>query len=380
MCDKNDASDLDQLTTNCVYIKNYCLNNKCELNNKLKKNCDRLLDSLEPVGESTKKLKFENLPSNGYIMFINIVISLTSQIVEQIKTNNEVDAKFMKLFDQIFFYKDWLFETHKTLIDESNDSLLVECSSLATNTFHNLIHSNDRILYLGREYFAFWLPAEIQQILYYILLLIAFAYRLPFSLASLWHHESLAQNCMNAFKNANIDYPFSVWNLTEGFVFSKLFNYFVNRKIPVQSRTIHIPMQNRFRLDCKGNILDLDNLSSEEVDAYLNDECEVERRRAPGKRHRNRETIKCRYSFINGRKKVIESLEKIRNKKINRLNSFRVLNYHTACRTPDINNNETNNNLEINKDTHFEIDDEKDLEINSAKTLVIYIHGGENKF
>lgn len=94
---------------------------------------------------------------------------------------------------------------------------------------------------------------------------------------------------------------------------SKFVNYLINRKIPVKSVTIRIPKQYRFRLHYKGDFLDFEQMTNDEIESYFNDEHEQERQNSPGKRHRNREAIECRYTYITSKEKVIESLDQIKN-------------------------------------------------------------------
>lgn len=91
--------------------------------------------------------------------------------------------------------------------------------------------------------------------------------------------------------------------------------------------TLNIPKQVRFRLDYKGNILDFNQMTKQEIDDYFNDEEEQRRQNSPGLRHRNnRDTIKCRFSYIKTKEKIIESIENIeKNPKI-----YKKFNHYSA--------------------------------------------------
>lgn len=112
----------------------------------------------------------------------------------------------------------------------------------------------------------------------------------------------------------------------------KFANYFVNRKVPVKSVTLNLPRQKRFRITYTGKILDLHNMKDDEIESYLNDEEEKNRQQAPGFRHRNRETIKCRYSYITSEDKIKASLERIKKDK-NTGDDFKFLKFQTLNKT-----------------------------------------------
>lgn len=99
--------------------------------------------------------------------------------------------------------------------------------------------------------------------------------------------------------------------------------------MPVKSVTLQVPKQTRFRLDYKGNLLDFHNMTDAEVKAYFQDEVEQERQNSPGLRHRNKETIRCRYSYISSREKVLESLERIKRRQPSK---FKAMVYHSESK------------------------------------------------
>ena len=158
-----------------------------------------------------------------------------------------------------------------------------------------------------------------------------------------------------------------------------LVNFFVNIGLPVKSETLHLPKQTRFRLDWRGNILDFDRMTQLEIDAYHSDEVEQERQSSPGLRHRNHETIRCRYSYITSNQMVAESLERIRNETEPAL---KVLKRHTARKPAEAGKEagkearrEPNNNCRIGDDMESASPaDSKDP--NPDAKLVLYIHGG----
>lgn len=209
-------------------------------------------------------------------------------------------------------------------------------------------------------YEAFWFTKDVQKIFKFVSFQVALAYNLPFSLTSIWSNESTGKNCLDSFLNATLDYPFNMWQLTEGWFIAKFVNNLVNRKIPVKSLTLNIPKQKRFRLDYKGNILDFEKMTKEEIDEYNNDEEEQKRQNSPGRRHRNHETIKCRYSVITCKEKIIESLERIKTKKENLSKSNRSGHYSVNI-LPE---NYINLNLNNSEDRLPEND-----------ILLLYIHG-----
>ena len=159
----------------------------------------------------------------------------------------------------------------------------------------------------------------------------------------------------------NLRYPFTIWHLSENPLIVNTVNFLVNFGLPVKSKTVHLPKQTRFRLDYRGNILDFDMMTKEEIEAYSKDEAEQERQQSPGLRHRNQETIRCRYTIIENREKILKSQEKIRkNKKI----TPKKLKYHTV-RRPREDGDENNNCL----------NGSEGFDPNPGRKLVLYIHG-----
>lgn len=170
--------------------------------------------------------------------------------------------------------------------------------------------------------------------------------------------------------NVNLEYPFNIWHLSENPIIVNLVNYFVNFGIPVKSKTLQIPKQTRVRLDHKGNILLFDRMTKQETDAYFADKEEQERQNSPGVRHRNHETIRCRYSYITSEEKIRESLERIRNQT---KPALKVLKHHTARKPGSV---EMNNNCGSSEKT-IDSDDLNDLKnLNPEGKLVLYLHGG----
>ena len=171
-------------------------------------------------------------------------------------------------------------------------------------------------------------------------------------------------------------YPFSLWHSPENPFVVKVVNYYFNLGIPVRGKTLHLPRQTRFRLDYRGNILDFDRMSEQEKEAYMSDELEQERQGSPGKRHRNHSTIRCRYSYIKNKAKILESLERIRKRK---KVTTKVLRYQTARKCPEGERSEINNNvvnLRIEDEMDFPDSGSKIFDPNPEGKLVLYIHGG----
>ena len=198
------------------------------------------------------------------------------------------------------------------------------------------------------------------------------------------------RNILKTFKEIDIDHPFRIWHLAEHPIIVSATNYAINFGVPVASRTLHLPRQTRFRLDHYGNILDFDRMTEKEKEAYMEDEEEQERQRSPGRRHRNHETIRCRYSTITSEAKILESRERIRKR-----TQFtpKLLRYQTARKCPQ--GGEVNNNLQHQKTqngsasngrtsndppkdatTSAHLDDLKGFDPNPDGKLVLYIHGG----
>ena len=172
-----------------------------------------------------------------------------------------------------------------------------------------------------------------------------------------------------------MDHPFNVWHLFENPLVVNVINCLLNFWLPVRSERLHLPKQARFRLNYRGNILDFERMTEQEKDAYMSDELEQERQQSPGRRHRNHATIRCRYSYITSKAKILESQERIR---MGRRLIAKVLKYQTARKSPEPERSgEINNNLRVEDETHLVAsEDSKDFVPNPEKKLVIYLHGG----
>ena len=388
---------INNLIFNCEYIRKYCLNNKCDENARLNKDCEQLLECAKFVDQIADDFTLEGIPSNGFFIFLRLLTSYTNEIVHQIKTKNRIDPKFISLLHVIFLYKDWLLKTYELLknemepkrnvnskvVNKSSQHLLSEKLDSSSRLIYDVIHIDNNILSsIFSTYSAFWLNNDIKKMLNFFQLIIALSCRLPFSLSALWSNKSKGRYCTRAFKNVSIDYPFNVWHTNEQWLIARVINFVMNRKIPVQSETLNIPKQSRFRLDYKGNILDFDKMTKKENESYLNDKEEQERQNAPGLRHRNKDMIRCRYSYIT-------SSDKIKINREDKLSSFKVLKHRTArtpsdqCASSECNNNSivTNGNLKhkLDNQNNFEINAQSEPlidEVNKAEMIVVYIHGG----
>ena len=213
---------------------------------------------------------------------------------------------------------------------------------------------------------------------------IALVCRPPWSLSALFGEKFFAKYIAIAYTNVDINFPFSLWHLSENPVLVNIMNYVVNYGLPVRSETVHVPRQKRYRLDCKGNLLDFDRMTKQQVADYFDDEDEQARQNSPGLRHRNKETIKCRYSYIVSREKIVESLERIKSKAKPK---FKVLNYYTTRVHPDDLrvSEEINNNYEEGLEVKIDAPNDsrqqngllpEDFHPNPECVLLLVIHGG----
>lgn len=217
--------------------------------------------------------------------------------------------------------------------------------------------------------------------------MIALLSRPPWSLATLFSEKYFGKYISAAYQNVNIRFPFSVWHLSENPVLVNLINYLVNFGVPVQSETLYVPKQKRYRLDYKGNLLDFERMTREQVADYYADEIEQDRQNSPGLRHRNKETIKCRYSYIRSKDKIAESLERIKNRT---KPTFKVLKYSTErSRSTDNEriSEEINNNYQTKENAYYDIpmasspNEQRqslldDSNPNPQGVLLLFIHGG----
>lgn len=145
--------------------------------------------------------------------------------------------------------------------------------------------------------------------------------------------------CYRAFKNATLNYPFSLWHRPEGFFMAIVLNSLVNIRIPVKSVTLEIPRQYRYRIHYKGDLIDFNSMSNDEIESYFDDQIEQSRQNHKGLRHRNGSHIWCRYSYITSKEKIIKSLKEIKKTK---KEDFKKMTYHSATRLSTIRSNDEN--------------------------------------
>ena len=118
-----DRFKLNKLFSNCDFIKNFCLSKKCEENAKLIECCDKLIKSARLVDEiANDYILFEDVPENGFILFLRVITSFSDQIVNQIKNKNKIDPDILRLAKLIFLYDEWLMDIYGRLKKEANDS------------------------------------------------------------------------------------------------------------------------------------------------------------------------------------------------------------------------------------------------------------------
>lgn len=135
---------LDQLISNCDYITKFCSKDANESNKLIIENCDQLLKSAEYVDKIAYEYTFENLPTNGFVIYLKIITSYTGQIVKQIETKNKINENFGKIFKIIMTYKKLILFMHKTLVDKEpeksgKNKTLVDDQSLSSMEIYDMI-------------------------------------------------------------------------------------------------------------------------------------------------------------------------------------------------------------------------------------------------
>ena len=181
---------------------------------------------------------------------------------------------------------------------------------------------------------------------------------------------------LDTFLNINLDYPYNIWHLFDHPIVVSVTCFFTNFWLPVRSETLQLPKQARFRLDYRGNLLDFHRMTDEEIAAYASDKHEQERQNAPGLRHRNHETIRCRYSYITSKAKIIESWQRIKS---GVRCAPKALKCRTVRRYPE-GSDEINNNWNPNETRDFSDRSScsKDFRPNPDGKLVLFLHGESN--
>lgn len=217
--------------------------------------------------------------------------------------------------------------------------------------------------------------------------------RLPWSLSALFSKHHLEKYLIDSYHRINLDHPYDVLHLQNSWWMVKISFFFrsliVNLMNPltmiknlmmslvspwsmwssVRSETLHIKRQSRFALDWKGGLLDLQRMTSQQVSDYLSDPNEIERQQNPGRRHRNWDTVQCRYLHIDKRQ-AVESLKRIEKSEFPKIN-LKYTNVRVGRRS-EINNNIS---LDPTNKSQMNFKHQKSLEPNPQKKLLLYIHG-----
>jgi len=348
----------ERIVTNHRFIKGH---SEPEVVEKL----DALLKSAEHVNgvlrRVSNKLNFENIPCNGFVLYLTILDKFTDRVVKQLKTNNKIHPNYIKLFDVLSLYQQSMYEVDRALKEQNKDSLLTSQEHFSSSVTYDVIHQDENNLQLVYSTEAgFWLDDFQKNWIKGFIKPFALFCSLPFSISVLFSDYYFGKYYVEAVKNCTLDYPWNLFHKAESGWINRMMINRSNKNVPVYDQIIWIPENSRFRLDYKGNILDFDHMSKEQIDSYMNDKAEQERVNAPGKRHRNKDKVRCKYYRINNEAKLNESVEKIRKKRENGQEAeCKLIKHHTARRNFDPN-----------------IEPRTFNESNSEKIIAIFIHGG----
>lgn len=198
------------------------------------------------------------------------------------------------------------------------------------------------------------MPEELRKMIKFLIRSVAANAKPPWAISAYWNDKVLGETCVNLYKNVNLRYPFDHWHLIDKRLLMVPMNYFVNGAVAVKSKRLDVPRQKRFVLDHKGNILDFERMSSEEIEAFYSDEIEQERQNAPGLRHRNGpDAVQCRLFSFGSKSKALESLQRIKEATVS--------DCKVGCQTVRINNN---NSKSKNGTENSEINPENTLLVN----------------
>lgn len=156
-------------------------------------------------------------------------------------------------------------------------------------------------------------------------------------------------------------------------LFRSFFVDLYNFRSPVKSKTFFVEEQNRFKIDYKGNLIDLNKASKEKIYQFYNDEEKIRRDNATKIRYQNKDKIRCRFSYLKNRN--LDSNPENSNDKKNSKNDNVELFVYSTSKFSDIN---------LDKKPFETVDfDEKpsfhDMQVSEQtffKTLVFSVHGG----
>lgn len=116
-----DQSKLDQLISHCDFIVEHCSSAgssvRADVGKQLASDCKQLVDSAKLIDTIAVEYKFEDLSTNGFAVYLQLVSAYTELIGQQIK-RNELNFELVKMFKLIFLYRDGLLQIYEDLKKE----------------------------------------------------------------------------------------------------------------------------------------------------------------------------------------------------------------------------------------------------------------------
>ena len=110
-------SKLDQLITHCDFISEHCSSIPGEVGQQLARDCKELLESGKLIDAMAAEFTFEDLPTNGFVLYLTLVTAYVELIEQQIK-QNKIDFELLNMVKLVFLYRDGLLDTYRDLKKE----------------------------------------------------------------------------------------------------------------------------------------------------------------------------------------------------------------------------------------------------------------------
>lgn len=110
--------EIDRLISNCNFIKNFCSIGTDKLDRLMIENCDRLIETSKQLDKIALNYCFQNIPTNGFILFFKIVTVFTDRIVNQIEKDNKIKLDFVDLFKLVDSYRELIWLIYENLKNE----------------------------------------------------------------------------------------------------------------------------------------------------------------------------------------------------------------------------------------------------------------------
>ncbi|RWS01910.1 hormone-sensitive lipase-like isoform X2, partial [Dinothrombium tinctorium] len=222
----------------------------CILLEELRNNCETIRQSLPEIIEWAKESDFKDLQANGYWTYVKIVEKFIDLVEDSIRNENSkpFDHKLVKVSRVLLVYLDTVCKTREAAEIDFNfntKKLFAPFPEYLTKYFNDYFaedHWSDVQTIYG-HFSCFWLCRSLSFLLNIFTLLTAIVSKFPESLCALWDRDYRGKTLLETMRNANTDFPFSMWAITEWRIHTKLLVPLFNIGSGLRTSTVFIPRQ-----------------------------------------------------------------------------------------------------------------------------------------